>query len=255
MPVTSIGPSNASDGFPIPEPYLSYDTAGKSVCYGDSGGPAFFVDDDGVEYVAGAASWVGDDFCSSYGGHARLDQPTIDAWLQERIDFLESSDRCRSDGHCDESCNTHREVLDPDCHAAHCRADGLCSFACVNPPDPDCNNIVVDLCGDDGICNPACTKADPDRGDVANTTSTSTGLPGSGGWEAGDGGDGGSAGDAVMNAMNDPLTVAGGCGVPGRSDGAPNAEGREGLIAMILGLVGLAVARRRGARDRRGGFA
>jgi MYXO-CTERM domain-containing protein len=172
--VKAIGPTTTIDGFPINELFLYYETSGSSPCFGDSGGPAYFVAQ-GTEHVAGVASWVGDDFCSTYGAHARADQPTITSWLQGKIDQFEPGNTCKNDGVCDESCNTGGEVLDPDCHSAHCAADGICALACVAPVDPDCSGM--SFCGPDGVCDPDCPQPDPDCGTtstVATTTATST---------------------------------------------------------------------------------
>lgn len=49
------------------------DGSTSSVCFGDSGGPLFYLRN-GQGYVAGIHSFVGDDRCSSYSGHTRLDQ-------------------------------------------------------------------------------------------------------------------------------------------------------------------------------------
>ncbi len=47
----------------------------SSVCFGDSGGPMFVLKARQA-YVAGINSFVGDDYCSSYSGHTRLDRQT-----------------------------------------------------------------------------------------------------------------------------------------------------------------------------------
>lgn len=49
------------------------DGATTSVCFGDSGGPLYVLRG-GKVHVAGIHSFVGEDTCSSYSGHTRLDQ-------------------------------------------------------------------------------------------------------------------------------------------------------------------------------------
>ncbi len=173
--VNAIGPFDLGGGFILPETYIHYETSGSSPCFGDSGGPAYFTAL-GTEHVTAVASWVGDDFCSTFGAHARIDQPMITSWLQGMIDSFESGNPCKSDGACDETCNTGGEVRDPDCHSAHCGADGICALACVAPADPDCANYVVDFCQEDGICATGCSPPDMDCDGavVAATTSPAT---------------------------------------------------------------------------------
>ena len=172
--VAAIGPTTTSDGFPIPDTYLYYETAGTSPCFGDSGGPAYFVSG-ATEHAAGVASWVGDDFCSTIGAHVRADQPMITSWLQGMIEQFEMGAPCKNDGTCNEACNVGGEVRDPDCHSAHCAADGICALACVAPVDPDCAAVVVDFCQGDGICAPGCAPPDPDCGGGSTVTTTTVG--------------------------------------------------------------------------------
>lgn len=119
----------------IDETMFWYNVPGLSMCHGDSGGPAFFVQD-GVEHLIGATSF-GNPSCASDGAQARTDAPQIAAFIQPNLDTFESGDACRSDGTCNESCNTGGQVRDPDCHAAHCGQDGVCSQLCA--ADPDCS--------------------------------------------------------------------------------------------------------------------
>jgi MYXO-CTERM domain-containing protein len=168
IPVAAIGPATTMNGEPITEAFIYYETSGSSPCFGDSGGPAFFIDQ-GVEHASAVASWVGDELCSSYGAHARADAPMIASWIQANIDSFEASGPCRNDGSCNEACNSATDVLDPDCHAAHCAADGLCALACVAPVDPDCAGI-VNHCGADGVCDESCMPPDPDCGGGPSVT-------------------------------------------------------------------------------------
>ena len=118
----------------IDETMFWYNVPGKSMCHGDSGGPAFFVQD-GVEHLIGATSF-GNPGCSSDGVQSRTDAPETAAFIQPNLDTFEANDACRGDGQCNESCNTGGQVVDPDCHEAHAAADGVCSQLAAN--DPDC---------------------------------------------------------------------------------------------------------------------
>ena len=118
----------------IDETMFWYNVPGLSMCHGDSGGPAFFVQD-GVEHLIGATSF-GNPGCSSDGVQARTDAPQIAAFIQPNLDVFENNDACRGDGTCNESCNTGGQVQDPDCHEVHAGQDGICSQLAEN--DPDC---------------------------------------------------------------------------------------------------------------------
>jgi secreted trypsin-like serine protease len=119
----------------IDETMFWYQVPGKSMCHGDSGGPAFFVQD-GVEHLIGATSF-GDPGCGADGVQSRSDAPQIANFIQANLDAFEANDACRSDGSCNESCNSGGQVVDPDCHEAHAAADGVCSQV-ASPADPDC---------------------------------------------------------------------------------------------------------------------
>jgi hypothetical protein len=133
--INAVGPAHVG-GTPgdIDATMFWYKVPGLSACHGDSGGPAFFAKD-GVEHVAGVTSF-GSGSCSSDGVQSRSDKPQIDAFIQAQIDTFENNDACRSDGQCNESCNTGGQVRDADCHVNHCAADGICAAACGD--DPDC---------------------------------------------------------------------------------------------------------------------
>ena len=95
----------------------------------------------------------------------RSDQPVITAFIQGQINAFESTNACRSDGSCNEACNTGGFVKDPDCVAAHCGQDGLCSQACVN--DPDCGGGGTGGSGGSGG-GAMCIGADDGTKDVAS---------------------------------------------------------------------------------------
>jgi hypothetical protein len=163
FPIQVVGPATVGGSFgELPDTlfyYVDTETDGRSACNGDSGGPSFFVTR-GAETLAGVTS-SGDADCTLDGSNQRSDQPYIDGFVQQHIDEFEGDDPCRSNGVCDESCNTDGQLGDPDCAFAHCGADGICAEACVAPLDPDCTAIAADNCGDNGVCDPAC-EVDPD---------------------------------------------------------------------------------------------
>lgn len=253
IPLAGVGPQN--DPVPISEYYVSYLVDSSSPCFGDSGGPAFHVSA-GVEHAAAVASWVGDDFCSTFGAHTRADQTMITSWLQGVLDSFEPNGPCKNDGTCNEMCNTD-EIGDPDCHESHCAADGICALACVAPLDPDCANIAIDHCGSDGVCDPSCPLPDPDCeipstssltstttatvgpvtvGSMVGTTVAST-TSGAGGAT----GTAGAGGDSPAKFDRENLLYGRGCA----SVAAPPAQGHLFALGLGLGLFGL--RRRRGA--------
>lgn len=116
--------------FPVTAAIDDYFTGGMdgtSICYGDSGGPAFLTID-GVPTVAGVTRSQFRD-CSGLSQWTRVDTyaaefvvPFLDAW----------SGPCRLDDTCATAgCRTP----DPDC--APCGVDGICSTGCV-ALDLDC---------------------------------------------------------------------------------------------------------------------
>lgn len=161
FPIDVVGPADVGGSLGTLNDTLFYfRLAGKNTCNGDSGGPAFIARR-GVERQAGLAS-SGDATCVFDGDEARTDAPEVEAFIQPGIDLLSRSDPCRADGVCNESCDQHHRLVDPDCVEQHCALDGVCALACVAPIDPDCASIAVDHCGSDGVCDPACTPLDPD---------------------------------------------------------------------------------------------
>ncbi|HJZ88153.1 MAG TPA: S1 family peptidase, partial [Polyangia bacterium] len=160
FPITLVGPAPGRGSLcMIPETLIYAQTAGRSTCNGDSGGPSFWVGG-GVEYEAGVTS-SGDNSCMLDASQQRSDQPYINQFIQAHIDSFEGGDPCRSDGVCNESCNTGGQLGDPDCAANHCGADGICAEACVAPRDPDCAALDSSNCGDNGVCDLSCAS-DPD---------------------------------------------------------------------------------------------
>jgi len=107
--------------------YLAGSAPGTSICYGDSGGPAFMTFDD-VETVVGITRSHFNN-CTGDSQWTRVDTyaaefivPYVDAWYGP----------CRLDGACvEEGCRTP----DPDC--APCGIDHVCSAGCPEV-DLDC---------------------------------------------------------------------------------------------------------------------
>lgn len=56
-------------------------------CYGDSGGPTFWINPDGTEIIAGITS-RGDRRCVSTGFYYRIDTPEISSFISDIIDTL-----------------------------------------------------------------------------------------------------------------------------------------------------------------------
>jgi hypothetical protein len=160
FPIDLVGPAPGQGSLcEIPETLIYATSRGRMTCNGDSGGPSFWVNG-GVEYLAGVTS-SGDNACMLDGTQQRSDQPYLDHFIQAQIDANEGTDPCRSNGVCDETCNTGGQLGDPDCASRHCGADGICAEACVAPRDPDCAPLDSTNCGDNGVCDLACPM-DPD---------------------------------------------------------------------------------------------
>ncbi len=126
-----------------------------SVCFGDSGGPAFLTID-GKEVIAGVHSYTTGDLCSPPNGDTNVQVYADDfviPWIQENdpscgldgvcgaIGCLDDPDclPCGPDGTCVEDC----ELLDPDCSTQLvgeiCRAPSQCTsdICAAYRPDPD----------------------------------------------------------------------------------------------------------------------
>ncbi|MGC9336164.1 MAG: trypsin-like serine protease, partial [Anaerolineae bacterium] len=52
-------------------------------CHGDSGGPAFWTEDDGTETVVAVTSW-GDPDCIATGFYYRVDEPETLQWIYDQ---------------------------------------------------------------------------------------------------------------------------------------------------------------------------
>lgn len=67
MPISEVGSTQ-----------FAYETAGKNTCNGDSGGPAFFIDQGGNYLLVGTTSY-GDTYCTQYGVDTTV--PAYISWL------------------------------------------------------------------------------------------------------------------------------------------------------------------------------
>lgn len=118
------------------------------VCAGDSGGPSFLLDPDGVRRVVGIHSFTYTPSNCTDGLDTRVDVHTefIRGFLAD------AGASCLEDGLCKPGC-----PADPDCL---CATDGVCNERCPYlPNDLDCPTT----CGRDGFCQVlACPQGDPD---------------------------------------------------------------------------------------------
>ncbi len=129
--------------------------ANVSVCFGDSGGPAF-LNVDGVELVAGIHSYTTGDDCQPPNGDTNVQMYATDFILP----WVQANDpSCGLDGVCGAIGCTD----DPDCQP--CGPDGTCVTDC-ELPDPDCQTQEIgEICRADtqclsGVC--AAYRADRD---------------------------------------------------------------------------------------------
>ncbi len=141
--------------------------ANVSVCFGDSGGPAFLTID-GEELVAGVHSYTTGESCLAPNGDANVQiyaDDFIIPWVQD------NDPSCALDG----ICGAIGCIDDPDCQP--CGPDGTCVQDC-ELPDPDCSTqLVGDICRADtqcvsGVC--ATYRADPDYKFCTETCSPSS---------------------------------------------------------------------------------
>lgn len=113
-----------------------------SVCFGDSGGPAFLTID-GQEVVAGIHSYTNGEDCQPPNGDTNVQFYAEDFILP----WIQANDlSCRLDGVCSKVGCTD----DPDC--LPCGPDGTCVTDCPLP-DPDCRTQAVgEICRANSQC-------------------------------------------------------------------------------------------------------
>lgn len=68
---------------PVQFSYMTF--AGKSACSGDSGGPAYLLDQKGDIYVIGVTSW-GDEYCREIGAYTSV--PAFKDWILQTVAAL-----------------------------------------------------------------------------------------------------------------------------------------------------------------------
>jgi secreted trypsin-like serine protease len=87
---------------------------GANICSGDSGGPQFFIDEEGRHVVWGVHSW-GESSCERLSGSTRVD--VVADWLLEQIERVHGTDDiCEAAGrYTDGVCDEDRCDADPDC--------------------------------------------------------------------------------------------------------------------------------------------
>lgn len=166
------------------------------VCFGDSGGPAF-VTLNGTPTVTGIASFVGDEFCSTYGMYA-VPHRAISFFAEQAPQLL-----CQVDGVCNEDCTGGVDIdcgcdVDEDCGPLfgrhECSPAGMCEelapgqFGEACAGDDDC---AAAYCGAAGLCTLPCES---DEACPANATCELFTLTTGGECVAAVGGDGGCAG-------------------------------------------------------------
>jgi len=120
------------------------------ICNGDSGGPSFVTERDGIRRVSGVHSWTLPGGNCMDGLDTRVD--LYGPFIRQFITDVEGA-TCVEDGLCASGCPS----ADPDCV---CGADGQCNGLCPNLlSDPDCP---VD-CVANGVCaTQTCPRLDPD---------------------------------------------------------------------------------------------
>jgi V8-like Glu-specific endopeptidase len=127
------------------------DMSMTGICNGDSGGPSFLAERDGIKRVVGVHSYDSSLNCND-GLDTRVDLFAA-SFVQQFIRDFEGGPTCFEDGMCASGCATP----DVDCV---CQADGACNGMCPNLlTDPDCPAD----CVANGVCAmQACPTLDPD---------------------------------------------------------------------------------------------
>ena len=127
------------------------DMSMTGICNGDSGGPSFLTERDGIKRVVGVHSYDSSLNCLD-GLDTRVDL-FASSFVQQFIRDSEGGPTCFEDGMCATGCATP----DVDCV---CTADGTCNGLCPNLlTDPDCPAD----CVSNGVCAmQACPRLDPD---------------------------------------------------------------------------------------------
>jgi hypothetical protein len=144
-------------GYPAGYNTICEDQTPSGICSGDSGGPAFIMRNS-REYVAGVASYTGQD-CASFGCSTKVDEYDenfIRDWVSGDPGApCTSADQCDSGFCVDGVCCTSR--CDGVCQACNLTANGTCTTVPNQTPCPD-----SDLCDGTETCqNGQCVEGTP----------------------------------------------------------------------------------------------
>lgn len=160
---TSSGGCSISGGW-ANQNTLCQDQNPSGICFGDSGGPAL-IERNGIQYVAGVASYVANDWCSGYGCHTKVD--AYDADIGDFVGgvagaFCSGGWQCLS-GHCVDGvcCRTECPGVCASCNLPG--AAGTCTTVSDGTPCPD-----ADACDGRKTCQggQCVTGAPPDCDDA-----------------------------------------------------------------------------------------
>lgn len=152
------------------------DMSNTGICNGDSGGPSFLTERDGIKRVAGVHSYDSSLNCLD-GLDTRVDLFSV-AFVQDFIRDFEGGPTCFEDGMCAMGCATPdvdcvctadgtcngmcpNLLTDPDC-PADCVANSVCATQNCPRLDPDCT-AELDACGADAQCQYRVCATDPQR--------------------------------------------------------------------------------------------
>ncbi len=111
--------------------YSATNPDGANICSGDSGGPQFFIDEDGVPVQWAVHSW-GDSDCLHSSGSTRVD--VVADWLLEQIEAVHgTTDLCEINGlYADDVCQTDCDAVDPDCLADTGTGESAAGCGCAS---------------------------------------------------------------------------------------------------------------------------
>jgi trypsin len=120
--------------------------AGKGICNGDSGGPAFATIDGQPTIVAFTS--FGDQDCIQFGAHTRVD--AVQAFIREHIRVLDTCSTATD-------CGGDRQCVSGQCHAASFSPTGPGSTCAT---DADCESTMCAKYDGESRCTFPCDSAD-----------------------------------------------------------------------------------------------
>jgi secreted trypsin-like serine protease len=136
---------------------FDFESTTYNTCFGDSGGPGFYIDGAGNYTIVGLTSW-GDEFCAEFGVNTRVD--ALLSWIQTNAGLPVTAPVCSADGQCNQACTT---TVDPDCVVTpvdDCAANNVCAAEVCATPDPDCT-AVGEACTAGSVCASRLCVGDP----------------------------------------------------------------------------------------------